>query len=184
LFLFSQDEIVKINKILPKLQKRILASRKHISSFHIFNAGIINFFLHLSNSIDNRSSWLCRSDLARLRQWTSPFINKTDELTSRGRDLMRNLGQRMHSRLYNDMFSAGSLDINKQIKIQVTKYIRTNQSANEYVDGLLTGYSTDRPSNTHNNDNAYLLMYPGVCAKYIQVNQTSFFFDKKAKIIN
>jgi hypothetical protein len=119
---------------------------------------------------------LCRADLSRLRQWVTPFLNEEEgnELTPRGRDLMRNLGKRMYSRLYNDVFSAGTLDINKQLKIDVTQLIRTNQSANEYVDGLLTGYSTDRPSYTYDNDNVYLLKYPDFCAKYLQVTKQMF----------
>ncbi len=81
----------------------------------------------------------------------------------------------MYIRLYRDLFAQGTLNVDKQINVDVTQLIRTTQSANEYMNGLLQ-FTASRPNLTFDTNNNYLLKYPDYCTKYLQIvkkNKTS-----------
>jgi hypothetical protein len=117
--------------------------------------------------LKNSNSWLCKSDLKLLKNWKTRIDqNEHDHiLTTKGRQLMRDLGKRMNTRLLDLIPTLRE----NQIKIQTTSMIRTQQSADEYLNGLLN-YTTYRPGfdiiGGEEGEEDFLLKCPDNCPKY------------------
>lgn len=122
--------------------------------------------------VEKNASWLCEADRVKMRNWQTKMTNpdQGNYLTDYGRRQMRELGNRMYLRLFNDIIATG-LNISTQLKVSVTELIRTQQSADEYLNGLLN-YASARPTYDVNEINGYLLKYPDYCKKYIRVSET------------
>lgn len=120
----------------------------------------------LKSKILKNNIWLCDADLSRMQNWKTRINLEYDHiLTQNGRFYMKSLGNRMHNRLF-DLISTLD-DVSSQIKVQTTEYIRTQQSADEYLNGLLN-FTPDRPKYDISEDEDYLLKCPDVCQKYIK----------------
>ena len=78
---------------------------------------------------------------------------------------MRELGNRMQKRTFHDLTQ--SVDIKRQVKVDITQLIRTEQSADEYLNGFLN-FTSVRPSYDYDED-GWLLKYPDVCTKYNKI---------------
>ena len=103
--------------------------------------------------------------MKRLNDWSTRMETDYDNnLTQNGRELMKDLGHRMFMRLFDLISNLRS----NQIKVQTTNIIRTQQSADEYLNGLLS-YTSFRPNYDINQNEDYLLKYPDFCQNYIKV---------------
>ena len=121
--------------------------------------------------IKENNVWLCSDDLARMDQWKSRINTDNDHnLTVSGRFYMKALGNRMRSRLFDIVSDLKS----NQVSVQTTNLLRTQQSADEYVAGLLSFMPTsDLPKYSQNPPEAdFLLKSPDLCQKYVDVSLT------------
>ena len=139
----DQEDIVDMNKVTADLKQKIL----------------------------KKNSWFCDKDLKAMSKWNTQMEPDFGHiLTTHGRQMMKDLGIRMNMRLGDDMISTLK---ESQVRVQVTNLIRTHQSAEEYMNGLLD-FTLFRPDLEVNQDEDYLLKYPDYCKKYLEtVGQNS-----------
>jgi hypothetical protein len=104
-----------------------------------------------------------------MQAWKSRIFMEDDHLlTVNGRFYMRSLGDRMHNRLF-DIISTVKKE---QIAVQCSNEVRTQQSADEYLAGLLNFLPANSRPTYRVNPPAedYLLKASDVCKKYVNVS--------------
>ena len=86
-----------------------------------------------------------------------------NNLTPKGKSQQKGLGKRMQDRLPELMKTIG---YPIQVDVKATSRFRTQQSANQYLNGFLDFLSM-KPNVTVDNGDDYLLKFPDVCEKYL-----------------
>lgn len=89
-------------------------------------------------------------------------------LTKRGREIMRKFGSRMRKRL-QEVLNQDAKTNSRRINAQTTSIVRTVQSAEEFFSGMFKD-SEEKPTiQINSKDDDYLLKFPDLCSRFIQV---------------